>query len=139
LLEEYPKTPYAAMASLFMGKQHVDEANYDEALKDFSWVIDNSNVEEFKLVALARKARVHIGQDQYDKALAILNVEDGDGFVPVLEELKGDIYLKQGEKEKAKLAYMNAFEEIQAKQLEHPLLKLKLQELGADIESETNP
>ncbi len=130
LMSQYPKTPYAQLAGLFLAKSHVEKDELDEAIVQLEWVMNHSPVMEFSLIARARAARIYMGQNQYDKALALLDIKDADGFLPVLEELKGDIYLSKEEPKAALEAYQLALATIQSKNLENPLLKLKLQELG---------
>lgn len=137
LTDDYAHTPYAAMANLYLSKEYVEQGELDQALERLDWVINNASVDEFTFVARARAARIHLSQGRHDDALAVINVEGGEGFLPVIEELRGDIYMAKGDKASARVAYGLALDLIKKKGLEHPLLKLKLQEIGEDV-SESN-
>lgn len=132
IVQDYPNTPYASLAGLFLAKLAVQEDNKEEALAHLARVIDGP-VEEFGLVARVRAARLYLNDGQLDKALEMVAVKDGDGYSPLLEEIKGDVYMAQNQSDKAKAAYEQALRLSVEKDLENPLLKLKVQELGGTI------
>jgi predicted negative regulator of RcsB-dependent stress response len=133
LVKEFPETPYAALASFNLAKQAVDKGEFDEALKQLEWIGSNSSVKEFTLVAKVRGARILMNQKKYDDALKMLEVKDSDGYAPLVEELKGDIYSAKKLPQDAKTAYMAAYDALKSKEMDNPLLRFKLQELGENV------
>ncbi|HET9843859.1 MAG TPA: tetratricopeptide repeat protein [Gammaproteobacteria bacterium] len=130
LMKDFSHTPYASLAALQLAKHAVETQEFAKALQHLQWVIDNSSVVEFQLVARARAARILMHLGQYEKALQLCTVTNSDGYTSLLEELKGDIYVAQNKPELAKKAYTAALKSTKEKDLEHPLLRMKLQELG---------
>lgn len=133
IIRDYSKTPYASLAGLFLAKLAIEQDNKDEALSHLQRVVAQGTVEEFSLVARVRAARIYISEKEYDKAFAMVSIEQTDGYSPLLEELKGDIYRAQDQMEKAKEAYEHALSLSIEKKLENPLLMLKVQELGGQV------
>lgn len=132
IIQDYPNTPYASLAGLYLAKLAVQDGEIEQALDHLERVIDGS-VEEFALVARVRAARIYLNEGQYDKALNLVEVKDADGYSPLLEEIKGDVFAAQNQTEKARNAYEKALLLSVEKELENPLLTLKVQELGGKI------
>lgn len=132
IIQDYPNTPYASLAGLYLAKLAVQDGQTEQALDHLERVIDGS-VEEFALVARVRAARIYLNEGQYDKALNLVEVKDADGYSPLLEEIKGDVFAAQNQTEKARNAYEKALLLSVEKELENPLLTLKVQELGGKI------
>lgn len=130
LVKDYTKTPYAQLAALYIAKVHVEHGEFEQALEQLQWVIDNDNVGEFVLIARTRAARIHLSMGQYEQAMAMIDVDDVNGFSPTILEVKGDILLAQEKKDEALAAYKSAWQKTQDKDLDNPFLKFKLQDLG---------
>ena len=66
-------------------------------------------------------------QQQFDKALAQLDSVEPSVQADACEEVRGDIYLAQGEAEKARAAYKKAMDlsATQNKGQSRPILKIK--------------
>ncbi len=128
LQNDYPTTPYAALASLESAKTYAEKGEYEPAAAALSWVKDNSKEQELKDVAQIRLARVLVAMGKYDEALALANQKLGAAYESLLEELKGDIYSAQKQAEQARTAYERAILTNQAGSNE--LIQLKLDNLG---------
>ncbi|MGD8559211.1 MAG: tetratricopeptide repeat protein [Gammaproteobacteria bacterium] len=135
LLKDYTDTPYAALAALAMAKMKVDSNDMVAAKSHLRWAMDHAALPEVKTEAQIRYARVLLAEERYDDALK--QVEDIN--VPeqkaVVEELKGDIYVAQGNKDKARMAYETALAELsQSSSGASPrlrnFLEMKLNDLG---------
>ncbi|TXH70743.1 MAG: tetratricopeptide repeat protein [Thiothrix sp.] len=128
LQTDYPKSPYAALASLETAKKHAEKGEYEPAITALRWAIDNTKDVDLKNVASVRLARVLTAAGKYDEALQLANQTYGASYESVLEELKGDIYSAQKKTEEARKAYERAI--LAAKNNSSELIKIKLDNLG---------
>lgn len=133
LRDDYSNTPYANDAALLLARHAVDRNDYKEAEKQLKLVLDNKPSESERVLVVTRLARVMAAQKQYDAALALLNKEKDKGFVPTVEEIKGDIYLAQGKMADAQKAYLAAVAALEERDERRPLLELKLADAGMEI------
>ena len=128
LINEYKETPYAALAALVLAKISLEKNDPAAANRYFEIVIKD-NKEPMQPIAVARYAKVLGEEKKYREALDILTAIDAEGYESLFTETKGDIYLMQGEKDKAKEAY-----ELAVKSLPPGVpasrLEIKLAELG---------
>jgi len=132
---EYSDSAYALLAALNLAKRAVEDGQLQEAEAQLQFVLANSEDELLKPIASLRLARVLAEQQRYDEALARLAAVDGDAFRGQVEELKGDIYLRQGQTGLARNAYLAAAD---AGELSgNPILQMKLDDL-ADLGGELN-
>jgi predicted negative regulator of RcsB-dependent stress response len=129
LKTEYADLGYGAMAALIEAKAAVDAEDFDSALVELDWALNNSE-ESLKTVILFRKAQVQYAADSLDAALTSLSAIEGNGHQAVTFELKGDILLDQGKKDEARQAYQAAFDLSEEQSINNPYLKIKLDDLA---------
>lgn len=131
LLNEYTSTSYAIFASLMLAKLDVETGNPDSAMQHLQWAMDNTRQEEFKHLARLRMARVLLDDNKPEQGLALIsNIQNQGEFAASYEELKGDIYVRQGEIEKAKIAYQSALAGMDDRLRENSFLQLKIDDIG---------
>ncbi len=127
LLADYPKTPYAPLASMMLARDAVAHQNYTEATKQLTWVIDHSNNNALREIARLRLARIAIAEKHPESAIDTLKIVDDKNFAGLIEEVKGDAYLRLNDTTKAKAAYELALQQLPQDELtERPLLQMKL-------------
>lgn len=128
LMTQYTKTPYAPLAALLLAKFSF-EANDLEATKThLNFAIKTES--PIQPIAKVRLARVLMDQQKPEEALILLTQHKiPEGFVPMFEEAKGDIYLMQKDREKARIAYQTAIENA-APGVPLTRLELKQADLG---------
>jgi len=132
---EHADSAYALLAALNLAKRAVDVGQLPEAEKQLQFVLSSSDGELLKPIAGLRLARVLAEQQRFDEALAQLAAVDSQAFLGQVEEIKGDIYLRQGQTELARNAYQAAAD---AGELSgNPMLQMKLDDL-ADLGEELN-
>ncbi|HED34308.1 MAG TPA: tetratricopeptide repeat protein [Gammaproteobacteria bacterium] len=124
---EFSDTPYATLSALIVARQHMNAGEVAKAEKQYQWVIDNTRQEEMKYLAKIRLARLLSGNKEADRALAILTEAYPESFSAMVLELKGDVLLSQGHRDRAKAAYTQA-QLLSSKP--GRWLKLKLDDLG---------
>lgn len=130
IVANYPDTPYAALASLTLAKQHVDKGELTAAQHRLQWVIDHAKQPDILHVARLRLARVLLADDQAVQAQTLLAHVDMESYTAIYQELRGDIYLAQQQMDQARLAYADALEALDERD-DRQLLQMKLDDLGA--------
>lgn len=138
LREDYPDSTYAIFAALYEARFAVQENSLDAAEGALRWVLAKEPEQELLLQAKLRLARVLVAKQQYDDAMALLS-GDNAGFAALYEELKGDIYWAQDDRQQA----LNAYQQAQQLNLQaeapktNPLLDMKLQQLNSELAANT--
>jgi len=131
LLDDYSATSYAIFASLIMAKLDVEAGDPAAAIQHLQWVMDKTGQNEFKHLARLRMARILLDDNKADQALAlVLSVSEPGEFTASYEEIKGDIYTRQGEIDKAKIAYQQAQSGMGDTQKENTFLQMKIDDIG---------
>ena len=134
LRDDYAATPYAAIGALEMARQLVnDDQDLAAAAEKFRWVIDNARESSLVNLAAVRLARVQLSMDQPDEALATLDrIGSPEGFSGLIAHVRGDVYLRRGEREQARQAFQEALLADGQGGMTRGLIEMKLSELGAD-------
>ena len=124
-VNEFEKThdheAYRSFLHLRAAKTLFAEKKWEEGKAMLNGLID-SDLKGISEVAAARLVRVHIELKEYDAALSQLDLITGDAFESLKQELRGDIYERQGEKKLAQQAYQAA---LSASKEKNELLQMK--------------
>jgi Uncharacterized protein conserved in bacteria len=132
LVAEYKMTPYASLASLTLATLSLEQGKKEATRAYLQWVIDHGDPLEVQKIARLRLARLLLVEGETNAALALLEAGDAGEFSAAYEELRGDIYRAQGDREKARNAYLKALATVKLKggpQL-RMLLQMKMDDLG---------
>ncbi|ANS86208.1 YfgM family protein [Vibrio scophthalmi] len=125
-IEANGKTEYSILAALQLAKVQVEANQLDEAITQLQWAKDATQDQALLAVINFRLARLQAEQGDFDSAIAQLaNITDA-GWTGRVEELKGDILLRKGDKEAAYAAYTEAQQAGDATEV----LKMKLDDLA---------
>lgn len=131
LIENYARTPYAALAALVLARVHVEQDDLGSAAVRLQWVVDNAKVPEMAHVARLRLARVIAADGRPDQALALLEGVASGAFAASYDEVRGDIYAETGRTDQARRAYRSALAEL-GFGAGSEVIQLKLDGLGAE-------
>lgn len=131
LTTDYSKTVYADAARLTLAKIYVANEQYDKAKEALTYVAGHSKIVALKQVAKIRLARILAQEKSYDKALIELGSVDDTAYMPVVNELKGDIYAMQGQYQQAITSYKDAITEVRTNGMGNLFLEMKTNELAA--------
>ncbi|MEM8594256.1 MAG: tetratricopeptide repeat protein [Pseudomonadota bacterium] len=126
LQAEYPKTTYAQLGSLVLGKQAVNNNKLDKAVTQLTWAKDNGSDKSVRVVAALRAARVLFAQEKYDDVLKLVNKHKHGVYGAQFQELQGDVFVKQNKLKEAKEIYTKVSEQAQGDGSTFRLLELKL-------------
>ncbi|WED44378.1 YfgM family protein [Legionella cardiaca] len=135
LINDYGDTVYADAARLTLAKLYVGYDKYEKAKENLDYVANNSKMLALKQVAKIRIARLLAAEKDYDKALAQLTKVDDAAYMPVVNELKGDIYAATGKYQQAINFYKEAITEVRTNGMGNLFLEMKTNELAALTQS----
>ncbi len=129
LIKDHSSSSYADQATFLMANYLFEAGNYALALDSLKPLISRENV-VIASTAILRSASLHLQLGEHNDALAILDVDSGEGFSGLFYNLTGDIYLDLNNKEEAKKYYSLAIENITANSNLTQLIQIKLDDLN---------
>jgi predicted negative regulator of RcsB-dependent stress response len=133
LINKYADTPYAALSALALAKSEYVKNNVDAAAAQLVLAAKYADDDVIEQTANLRLASVYIEQKKFEEAEALLNSSHDKAFDARYEELRGDLYVAQGDTAQARIAYDKAIDLQGA--AASKWLKLKRQNLGGSDNS----
>lgn len=130
IINNFSDTPYAVLSAFAIAKLKVDEGDLLSARARLQWVLDNSKQTEFLHMARIRMAAVMLAEGNADGALSLINTVEAGEYLPLYEELKGDIYAAKSQKGQARSAYERALKANDKG--DNSMLQMKLDDLGGE-------
>lgn len=130
IMENYPRTTYAAMAALVSAKAHFDRGDLKTAHAQLAWVAENAKDEGLADIARLRLAGVMLDEKAYDDALKTLDAKHGSAFDALYLAARGDVLAAQGKKDDARGAYKAALDKAGADPALGNSIQLRLDALG---------
>jgi predicted negative regulator of RcsB-dependent stress response len=125
-ISEHKDSGYAVLAALQLAKAQIDAGQLDGALNQLNWAKTNSDDESLAPLIAFRTARVLAEKGDLDSALSELTAIKAESWVGRVAELKGDLLLRQGDKDGAYSAYTEAQQANDASRT----LQMKLDDLA---------
>ena len=111
LKTDYPDTTYAVFAALHLAKLAVDGDDYQAAMSELEWALEQDLDASMEGIVRGRLARVLRQQDRLEEALARLNFPLNNNVQRAsFAEIRGDIYYQMGAQQKARDAYQSAID-----------------------------
>ena len=128
LRENYPGSPYTDQGGLAVAVMRLDDGQLDGAGDELRFVMEATSDPELSLIARLRLARVLAQQEEYDEALALLDVDSGN-FSGRYNEVRGDIHVALGDPVSARAAYTAALITEESNLVDRNLVQMKLEDL----------
>lgn len=129
--KDHSQAGYQALLDLMLAKSAVDAGELTKAADALKKVIAAKPGAGLAEVATLRLARIQAQEGQLGVALATLDSITDPAFVAQRDELKGDFLVRQGESDKARVAYLAAKDAMAAEgQVESPALQMKIDNLN---------
>ena len=121
----------AIQAQLVMAKIDFDKADYAAAERELMKV-QGSTVKDEGLISLVNLhlAYAQTAQKKYAEALKTLDLIKVPSFAATVNEARGDIFVEQNNKEKARQAYQDAWKLAVERKQERQILQIKLESVG---------
>jgi predicted negative regulator of RcsB-dependent stress response len=130
LITDHASTDYALLAHLALARNHVANADFEQAEAALQQVVGSAAQRPLAYVARIRLAAVQLQTEQFEKALTTLAIEFPAQFAALADELRGDIFAMQGKGEEAIEAYRKA-QLAEPKPANVEFLRQKLNDLGS--------
>lgn len=138
LKADHSGTQYANYAGLILARLAVEEGDLESAATELSAVVSDATDNGIKAIATLRLARVQAALGQTDTALATLDSVEAGQLAAKYSEVRGDIYLGQGVKDKAYEAYQTALEGDNLDGTSRSILELKLSQVKPASDTATD-
>jgi predicted negative regulator of RcsB-dependent stress response len=131
LRDEYADTFYGRAALLFLAEASVAKNDLAGAEVHLDTLIKQNAGDDLGLTARLRSAKVLHALGKEDEALVRLSGQVPAGFDVLFAELRGDIYMVQGQNDKARLAYQEAITALESdNSTQKEVLDMKLSQAG---------
>lgn len=114
LIEDYPATPYAGKAALFLAKMAFDDGDAAQAAAHLEWAIAEAADPADQRVARLRLARVELSRGELDRAESALSGMEPGGYESEYRELRGDIAMARNDPATARREYEAALAALPA-------------------------
>jgi predicted negative regulator of RcsB-dependent stress response len=135
LRSDFGSSPYADQAGLLMARHYLIRESA-RAATELRQVMESSDDTELAMVARLRLARVEAYRENYDTALAVLDVAEPGQFAARIAEIQGDIHVVMGETDAARAAYIQALTGVGSDTLDRTYIQMKLNDLSMSPVSE---
>ena len=133
---DFSGSAYQIQSHLSMAKLYMDDLDYDNAIIQLEFVLEQSDDENFSMVARQRIARIYIEKSQYQAALDMLGDETTEAFSAQYEIIKGDAYVGIGDMSNAKASYEIALESLSPGSFSYDFTKMKFEQINQTDEDE---
>lgn len=131
ILEQYPRTSYAALAALLSAKVHFQTGDLKTARAQLEWAAANGRTDEIKAIARLRLASVLIDLGALEEAAKALEAAPPESFAAAFAATRGDILALQKKPAEARAAYKLALDKRDALDPNlREVIQLKLDALG---------
>ncbi|HAS6906607.1 TPA: tetratricopeptide repeat protein [Vibrio parahaemolyticus] len=117
---------YSVLAALQLAKAQVEAKDFAAALEQLKWAQSNTKDAALSPLISYRIARIETEMDNFDAANTELGKVTDTAWAGRIAELRGDIALRQGDKDAAYAAYTEAQQAADAS----PTLQMKLDDLA---------
>ncbi|AHF00595.1 hypothetical protein THIAE_01375 [Thiomicrospira aerophila AL3] len=109
LMQDFPRSPYAAAAAMMLASYYIEQGEFDEAQDALEWVIAARVDNAFMEAAALRLVRLHINAQRYELAQQALE-QIATALLPAPSRAQYDyhqglINMHQGDAEQAKAAF----------------------------------
>lgn len=131
IMEQYPRTAYAARAALLVAKANYAANDAKSAKAQLEWVMAHGKEDALRSIAQLQLASMMFDEKQYDAALKLLNDKHDAGYDGLFADLKGDVLLAQGKPTEARAAYADALTKLEPAGQFRRYTERKLDALGS--------
>jgi len=110
LIENHPRTLYAAMGALAAARFHFDRGDLKSAKLQLGWAAESAGSEELRDLARLRLAALLLDEKAHDEALKLLEAKHAAPFAAQYLALRGDVLVAKNQQAEARAAYKSALE-----------------------------
>lgn len=131
LINDHSNSVYADAAHMTLAKIYISKNKLDKATEELQTVATNSKMLALKQIAKIRMARIFAAEKSYTNALKELSSVEDKTYIPIINELKGDIYGATGQYQEAMNSYKHALDEVKTNGMSNLFLEMKTNELAS--------
>lgn len=135
LFRDHSKSVYADAAHMTLAKIYISKNKLEQAQAQLQTVVNSSKLLSLKQIAKIRLARILVEKKSYTDALNELNRIEDSTYLPVINELKGDIYNATGQFKEAMNSYQQALAQVKNNSITNSFLEMKTNEIALKTES----
>ena len=130
LKKNHLDTPYAGRASLHLGQLFGKSNKYEESINELKWASDKAKEVSIQSLARYTLAITYIAIKDYKNAKKAAESIASNGFNALKMDLMGDIYLLEGNVDRAKESFTIALEFYKDKNELAQVIQSKIDALG---------
>lgn len=130
LKTSFADTPYAAQGLLRIAQHAVEKGRFDEALPPLAWVAANAEDKALRPLAQLRQARLLAQQGKFDEAVKLIDGNADESYTALVQELRGDILLAQGNRKDARASFQKALSTSDEAAANRETLQRKIDDLA---------
>lgn len=116
IVDSYPNGMYANLSTFVLAKFAIEAGELEKAATLLRGVVDDGANASIADLAKVRLARVLSAQKKYEDALALVVSAEVSEYKSIMAEVRGDIYVAQGELALARTAYQEALDNLSMEQ-----------------------
>ena len=125
---------YAVLASLLLAKEAVGKKDFTLAKTQLIQLQGKNKYAPLNPLINLRLARVELELGQLTDALSTLALISEEGFMAKADQVKGTVYLKQGDVNNARIAFQSAIDASKGRV--DPILQLQFDDIAIATENE---
>ena len=130
LKKDHLDTPYAGRASLHLGQLLGKSNKHEESINELQWASDKAKEVSIQSLARYTLATTYIAMKDYKNAKMAAESIASNGFNALKMDLMGDIYLLEGNVDRAKESFTIALEFYKDKNELAQVIQSKIDALG---------
>ena len=130
LKKDHLDTPYAGRASLHLGQLLGKSNKHEESINELKWASDKAKEVSIQSLARYTLATTYIAMKDYKNAKIAAESIASNGFNALKMDLMGDIYLLEGNVDRAKESFTIALEFYKDKNELAQVIQSKIDALG---------
>ncbi len=121
---------YGVFAALQLARHFVEQGDFAKAEQHLVMAQSQAKDENLQAIVNLRLARVQLQENKLDEALKTLDGVKGEGWMAMMQDVRGDVLLAKGDSKGAREAYSKGIES-NASQALAAVLRMKLNNLSS--------